>query len=472
MEITYIYVPSVLKKRDDMSQDLAFEESSILSAIIKGGKEFYIEALDVLTDKSFYSVDNRIVYQACSSLFESNQEINLVNVISKCNESGLDVDLQSITETDPASLGTIRPFSQKLKSRLILKESVNLHRAAIDKLSQMSATTSTDSIFSVSESTLFDLISKFSSNNDEIIKIGDKARPLVDYYGNNPSQNVGLPTPWPKFNASIGGGMRTGVTLIGARSGLGKTNIAIMCANFLAGANIPVLILDTEMEDKDIIPRMLANISEVEINKIETGSFKESDFEVKALEKAISEFEKFPIHYKSVSGKSFNEILSTIRRWVYTSVGLTESGKAKQCLIIYDYFKIMDSGDISDMQEYQAMGFQISKLTDFCKIYDVPCLSFVQLNRDGVAKEGTDVIAQSDRLLWLCNSFSIFKNKSPEEMEKYGWSSGNRKMITLKSRYGGEAQGQGDFISMDLKGAICSLKEVSCDTKGGNLGPN
>lgn len=448
--------------------DLSTEESMLLHGILINGKEQFSQTIDILSEKTFDVFENKIIYGACKNLFDKSQEINITAVLSTAREMGLDKDnLLDIVSALIPSIEQARPLAIKLKNRLVIKESIGLHRGAIDKLSQMSATENVSDIFSVSESTLFDLISKFSNSGDDVIKIGDVARDLVTYWGENPTENVGLPTPWQKFNKSIGGGMRTGVTLIGARSGVGKTNIAITVSNYVSSLGVPVLILDTEMEYKDVLPRMLANLSEVTINKIESGAFTQSDFDKKALEASIKQLENSPVYYKTVAGKSFDEIMSIVRRWIYTNVGINKEGRANQCLVIYDYFKIMDAGDIGDMAEFQAMGFQISKLTDFCKTYDFPCLSFVQLNRDGVAKEGTDVIAQSDRLLWLCNSFSIFKAKSTEEMEQSGWNNGNRKFITLKSRYGNE-HSNGEYVSMQFKGDICSLKEV---TEKQNDGP-
>ena len=441
--------------------NLSVEEKMILHGIIANGKEQYCETVDILSEKTFDVFENKIIYGACKSLFDKGLDINATAVISTAKDMGLDKDnLLDILSAPAPKLAEARNLANKLKNRAIIKESATLHRAAIDKLSQMSASETINEIIGVSEKALFDLISKFSNSNDDIVKMGNIARDLVKYWGENPAENVGLPTPWPRFNKSIGGGMRTGVTLVGARSGKGKSLIAIITAIFLSNLGVPVLILDTEMEYKDVLPRMLANISEVSINKIESGSFNQSDFEKKAVEGAVKQIEDSPLYYKTIAGKSFDEIMSTVRRWIYSTVGINKEGRANQCLVIYDYFKIMDAGDIGDMAEFQAMGFQISKLTDFCKTYDFPCLSFVQLNRDGVAKEGTDVIAQSDRLLWLCNSFSIFKEKSEEDMEAHGWNNGNRKLITLKSRYGGEAQSSKDHISMQFKGDISSLKEV------------
>lgn len=243
-----------------------------------------------------------------------------------------------------------------------------------------------------------------------------------------------------------------------------NSSLGLIQSIFTAENDIPVLFLDTEMEDKDVIPRLLANMAEVEISSIERGIFAQNDFSKNAVNNAANKFRDLPIYYKSIPGLGFDEIMAIIRRWIYSDVGIKLDGKANQCLIVYDYFKIMNSGDLGDVAEFQALGLQINKLTDFCKKYDVPCMSFVQLNRDGIDKESTAVISQSDRLLWACNSFSLFKDKTAEEMEKDGWTNGNKKLITLKSRYGGEHQ-YGQYISMNMKKNMCILQETNYVTK-------
>ena len=90
--------------------------------------------------------------------------------------------------------------------------------------------------------------------------------------------------------------------------------------------------------------------------------------------------------------------------------------------------------------------------------YDVPCLSFVQLNRDGITKESTDVVSGSDRLIWLCTSFSIFKMKSEEEVAEDKVENGNRKLVPVVSRHG-EGLDDGDYVSMKMFGKIGRLEE-------------
>jgi hypothetical protein len=223
--------------------------------------------------------------------------------------------------------------------------------------------------------------------------------------------------------------------------------------------DIPVLMLDTEMSKEDHYNRILANMSGVEINKISTGRFSENEIEKEKVFAAAEKLKDIPYHYISIAGESFENILSQMRKWIYQHVGFDENGQTKDCLVVYDYLKLMGSEGISaSMQEYQVLGFQITKLHNFVVKYDVPCLAFVQLNRDGITKESTDVVSGSDRLIWLCTSFSIFKLKSDEEVATDGIDNGNRKLVPVVARHG-EGLDDGDYVSMKMHGRFGRIEE-------------
>ena len=116
---------------------------------------------------------------------------------------------------------------------------------------------------------------------------------------------------------------------------------------------------------------MLASLSGVEINKITTGRFAESEIEKEKVLEAKQKLKEIPYHYISIAGESFENILSQMRKWIYQDVGFDENGQTKDCLIVYDYLKLMGSEGISSaMQEYQVLGFQITKLHNFVVKYD------------------------------------------------------------------------------------------------------
>jgi len=222
---------------------------------------------------------------------------------------------------------------------------------------------------------------------------------------------------------------------------------------------IPVLNMDTEMTKEDHIHRLLAMITEIELSKIETGKFAESPNLLKKIQEASEQLKQSPMYHKSIAGKPFEEQLSVMRRWLVKEVGLNDDGTAKDCVIFYDYLKLMDSSGMSqDLKEYQVLGFMMTALHNFAIKYRVPIVGFVQLNRDGISKEGTDTASGSDRIIWLCSNFTIFKKKSDEEMAEDGPDGGNRKLIPIISRHGGGLD-DNDYINCHMKGWCAKITE-------------
>lgn len=224
--------------------------------------------------------------------------------------------------------------------------------------------------------------------------------------------------------------------------------------------NIPTLYLDTEMQKEDQLYRMLASMTKINIRKIEKGMFTQNKEEYKKILEASKTIKDIPFYHKNISGKDFPYVLSITKRWIHKNVGFNPDGSTKPHLIIYDYFKLMDQDSLKVASEHQLMGFQIAALHDFCIKYNTPVLSFVQLNRDGIAKEGTDVISQSDRLGWNAVSISLFRRKTSDEIAADGIENGNARLLPLEGRYMDRLD-DGDYINMHIDGSIASIKEIS-----------
>lgn len=440
-----------------------FDENLILSGIAKFGKDAFADCCDILKPEHFNTFTNQVIYGAMQKIFAGGMPFTITSIFQQTGFPDEKYEeVKAILNNDCDSLGEVRPVALSLRKKRLKEDAINIHRAAINKLMALDESEPTSKFISCGENALFELIAKASVDTDgSPVKIEEIVRKQVTEWMENPVQNVGLPLPWPKFNQSIGGGLRSGVHLVGARLKVGKTSVGLMTALHAATLGIPTLILDTEMMIVDVLPRMIANLAEVEINAVERGLFAKDEFKKKAVFNAVNLLESFRISHKSVGGYEFDDIISTIRRWIYTDVGLTDSGQANPMLVIFDYFKVMSARELATINESQALGFQISKMVDFAKKFNFPCLSFAQLNRDGIEREDSAAVGSSDKLAQIANSLSLFKRKTEKEILSDGPENGNRKMITTDSRYGGETEFASDYISMMMKKESCILLEVA-----------
>ena len=446
-------------------------ERAILAGICRYGEDAYLDVADIVQESSFTIDSNSIIYKCLkylceneqkpsidvASIYSAAQDIGVANLFAKKEEAQ---HLKAIIDF-PVTLENVRKFAAKIRkleiARLLRKQ---LEQAG-DKLLEINGNEPIASILGVAEDAVFNFSSLLNDTDNNPISIGKDIDDYIKSLEENKVDQIGIPTGFPVYDKAIGGGLRKGtVNVIAARPKTGKTLLSDNIGFHIAHKHqIPVLNMDTEMNTVDHINRVLGMMTEVEINAIETGRFAESADTKTKIVNAAQELKSTKLFYKSIAGKPFEEQLAIMRRWILKEVGLNEDGTAKQCVIFYDYLKLMDSqGMNQDLKEYQVLGFMMTSLHNFAVRYQVPIVAFIQLNRDGITKESTDTASGSDRIIWLCSNFSIFKRKSDEEIAEDGPTNGNRKLLPLVSRHGGGLD-DNDYINCHMKGWCAKITE-------------
>jgi replicative DNA helicase len=460
----------IAQEENKMDQNLADagSERAVLSALFQYGIEAYVEVSDIISSETFGSTNNQILYKCVEKVIESNSEVDIPSILSAASQMGHSDRVESKQELQyikslfdfPVNKDNVISFALQIKkyefARRIKKLTTRIHK----DMDGVTGGESINDIISMLEEPVMDFLREDDAG-ERPKKIGEDAFEYLEFLQENKCDIIGISTGFNRYDQAIGGGLRRKcVDLIAARPKVGKSVFADNVAINASSRGIPVLVLDTEMCKEDHLNRIIANLSGVPINEVSTGQFVDDDEKNQRVHEAVEKIEDIPYSYVSVAGKPFDQILNIIKRWIIQDVKLDENGKTNDCVVIYDYLKLMSSGAITNnIQEYQALGFQITSLHNLCVKYDFPCLSFVQLNRDGITKESTDAVSGSDRLIWLCTSFSIFKSKSPEELAEDGPSAGNRKLVPVVARHGAGLS-DGNYINMRMHGEFAKLDEL------------
>ena len=455
-------------------------ERAVLSGILQHGSDAFIDVDDIVTVDTFTLEENQVIYACIKRVLTNSTTVDLPSILSAANDLGLESwfenqisssHIGAISSFD-ISLENVRHHAIKLKKLEIARQVSLKAKQIISNISDITGDESVDEIINVAEAPIFELSASLNSSvEDKPSILGEEVEDYIRHLEENPSDILGLSSGFAKYDAAIGGGFRRKcVDLIAARPKVGKSMLAGNVAMHIAGTlDVPVLFLDTEMSKEDHMNRLIAKNSGVNINDIAAGRFVKNSGTRERVRQAVEKLKKAPLSYMAIAGKPFEETLSIMRRWIIKNVGYDENGRVNDCIIIYDYLKLMTSDKISNnMQEFQVLGFQITELHNFCVKYDCPCLSFVQLNRDGITKESTDVVSGSDRLIWLCSSFSIFKRKSDEEIAEDQGESGNRKLIPIEARHGPGLDDY-DYINIAMQGSIAEIveKETKSEVQSG-----
>jgi len=449
-------------------QDLPAERA-ILSGICRYGSSALFDVADIIDENSFTIESNISIYMCLKHIIDKDNsaEIDVPSILSAAKEIGLtgffnnqEVSHLASIMKFPVLLKNVRAFAAKIRKLQIARMMYDQLELTKEKYIEIKGDEPISNILGIAEESIFEFTSLLSDGDDSPVKIFNDVEEYLTELAEDPVDQIGISTGYSRYDFAIGGGLRRStVNVIGARPKVGKTLLADNIGVHIARSGIPVLNLDTEMRKEDHQNRLMAMLTGIGISDIETGKFAENAASKKKVFDAAEEIKNLPYYFKSIGGAAFEDQISVMRRWIAKTVGLNDKGKAKDCVIIYDYLKLMDSAELKgDMKEFQVLGFMMTSLHNFALRYEVPILSFVQLNRDGINKETTDTASGSDRIIWLCSNFSIYKTKSDEEIAKDGPENGNRKLVPVIARHG-EGLEDRDYINIRMNGSCGQIIE-------------
>lgn len=143
--------------------------------------------------------------------------------------------------------------------------------------------------------------------------------------------------------------------IVSAKAKSGKSQWIVnelynLCIN--TDTPIPILILDTELDDKMILIRLLARITGFSFGYIKSGKYKKVPAHKARYDEAIETIRQAPIFHEYIVGWSNSEVLNEVKR-----LKIQENIQ----ILFYDYLKIENAGE--GIAEHQQLG----NLTNFLK---------------------------------------------------------------------------------------------------------
>ena len=447
-------------------QDLGAERA-VLAGLFAHGLDSYIEVSEILDHNSFAAENNQIIYKCIEKVFANEVEVDVASFISSAERLGFIETFKDKRELNyikslmdfPIKKDNVLHFAAQIKKFEFARDIVKLTDSIGKDVSEINGDEDVDEIIGKLENPVMDFLREEDTRESQEL-LCENIEDYIEFLQDNECDQIGLSSGFSRYDAVIGGGLRRKcVDMLAARPGVGKSVWGDNVALHNARKGIPVLMLDTEMSKEDHLNRILSNISGVPINDIATGKFANDEEKYIAVNNAVEEIKNIPYTYVCVAGAPFENILNHIKRWVMREVGTDEEGRTNECLVIYDYLKLMASSGISNsIAEFQALGFQIMDLHNLTVKLDIPCQALCQLNRDGITREDTGSMSGSDRIVWLVTSLSYLKEKSAEELAEDGPRAGTHKVINLKARHGPGLHG-GNYINFLMQGEYAKLTE-------------
>lgn len=209
---------------------------------------------------------------------------------------------------------------------------------------------------------------------------------------------VGVPTGFPKLDRLLGG-LQTGLHLLAAEPGAGKTTLALNIAAHAAAQGVPVLFVSFE----EILQRLALKAVCLKAG-LEAKPFADGYGEPDALAQAVAE------HRESLAGLHLLEGTSHLTAQDIKARALQVMGTrgADRCLVVLDYLQRWASTRKESPEYRLRVNLVVGDLRELALRLESPVLAISSQNRAGQnttamtsLKESADLEYSADTLLFL-----------------------------------------------------------------------
>lgn len=445
----------------DRSRNTAAQDV-VLSGIIKFGNKVYQEVAEILNEECFTESNSLMTYQTCKKILESSDYIDLPSFKAMANSCGFgnEIDFKYVNNLfiNDVDINSVKNNAKIIRKQLVIRSLKGVTKQIHRELDLMTGEEPLSQISMVAEDPILNF-NYGQESEEKIVKLSSKSADIVKMLSELDGKSLGIPTRCPEFNNATGGRNLGYTSLMVARSKNGKSQFCVDDALFVTEKlKIPVLYLDSEMSELDTTVRILSNLSDLPFTLLKNGEFEKNSFYRNKVYEAQKRFEQNELlSYVKIAGMPFPEILQICRKWIMKNVGLSGGQASQPSLIQLDYMKLMEA---SDLKEYEALGYNMSSLSDFCQKYNTHAFVLAQQNREGADVDSSKTISGSDRLLWLTSSFCILRRKTYEEMMVDGAQNGSAKLIVSYEQRFGPGLNSNDHINLQIDYDRCKVREI------------
>ncbi|MCO6541902.1 MAG: replicative DNA helicase [Lactobacillus sp.] len=349
-------------------------EQSVLGSILLR-PEAIIEAMEYVTEESFYQHAHQLIFAAMVELNENDQGIDVVTVKNILDDKNQLDDIGGVSYL--AELASVVPTAANVMyyAKIVADKALlrRLIATATDIVAQGYEDQDADvtNILDEAERRIMNVGEEQASGGFK--KIGDVLNTTIeniDQRAQEDSQVTGLSTGYSELDKVTAGLHEDELIILAARPGVGKTAFALNVAeNVAVHTPTTVAIFSLEMGAEQLASRLLCAQGSIDANNLRTGNL--NDEEWQNLIVATGILSRTSMYIDDTPGVKMAEIRAKCRRLA------KETGNLG--LIIVDYLQLIEgTGQENRQQEVSVISRQLKKLA---KELHVPVIALSQLSR-------------------------------------------------------------------------------------------
>lgn len=349
-------------------------EKAILGAIMLQ-PDIFPEVFDIIPKAECFYVDAHCkIYEAVISINIKGDKIDLLTVTAELiKQSNLEYIggayyLTGLT-SDVVSGAHVDTHAKIVMEKYMQRELIRISGTAINDAYEDSAD-------------IFDLLDRSGNDIANLSQIGETdnichiLQPVKDVLADisdlqsGVKKFMGVDTGIYELNQLTKGWQSTDLIIIAARPSQGKSALALEHVIAAAMTGVGVALFSLEMGKKQMVMRLIANHSRVELEKIKTGQLHPE--EQKRVNASAELIAMLPIYIDDMAGSSIQRICNKIKSY---------KRKGKIGLAAVDYLQLSSVYDSKNKNREQQIA-EMSRCLKVCaKDAELPIICLSQMNR-------------------------------------------------------------------------------------------
>lgn len=358
-------------------------ERAVLGSCILS-QEALSTAIEMLKPDDFFDDRNRQLFTVLTNMYSANKPVDYVTVPTELEGLKLFQRLggQSYIDwlvEDVTSVQNVAYHARIIRDRSVRRKIIQ----AGAEISKSAYTYDKDipSILEEAEKLLFD--AGQNKTVSEFVHIRELISPVFTNIEERMQSSgtlfAGYPTGFADLDSFTGGLQPGSLNIIAARPSMGKTAFAMNIAQFGGGdSNAPVLVFSVEMPAEQLVQRMLAAESGIDLSRLSRGLIDSTEFE--QVRTAADTVAKRNIYINDSTSLSAMEFRGRCRRFKLRYPELA--------LVVVDYLQLMSSGEKRTEGRQQEVSDISRMLKATAREINCPVIALSQLSRN--AENRTD----------------------------------------------------------------------------------
>ncbi|HBG12108.1 MAG TPA: replicative DNA helicase [Clostridium sp.] len=349
-------------------------EQSVIGSMLMD-RDAIITASEIVTAGDFYQHQYGIMFEAMLELFNENLPVDLVTLQNRLKVKDVPPEVSSldfvrdIITTVPTS-ANIKSYANIVRDKAVLRRLIKANEEIANTC--YAGKEPLETIMAVTEKTIFDLLQNRSSGDFVPIRqVAMNVLEKIEEASKNQGTVTGIPTGFIDLDYKTSGLQPSDFVLIAARPSMGKTAFVLILVDHIAvKKGLPCMVFSLEMSKEQLVNRMLAMESNVDSQKLRTGTLSDSDWD--AVVEGIGVIGNSKLIIDDTPGISIGELRSKCRK-MKLEYGLS--------VVIIDYLQLMSGSGKGGDNRQQEISEISRSLKALAREMNAPVIALSQLSR-------------------------------------------------------------------------------------------